>query len=153
MSINFYEDVQNEIRQTGSFTVTDQHLALLRRAYVSWVDAETGAPCIDPERPYGNSAVDSDVAEIADPIYRSLDDCDDRFAYTEDGPTYARLMRLHAETATALQIALCTGEFRTGQYRTARPYRARSWRRVAEKGDLSDGQHRLEGLMGDVADE
>lgn len=29
-----------------------------------WDDCETGAPAIDPKRPYGNSSVASDVLEI-----------------------------------------------------------------------------------------
>jgi hypothetical protein len=32
------------IRDIRRFTVTDEHLRLLRRAHVSWVDAEFGAP-------------------------------------------------------------------------------------------------------------
>ena len=52
------------IRDTRRFTVTDEHLRLLRRAHVTWVDAEFGAPEIDGKRPYGNSDVYSDIAEI-----------------------------------------------------------------------------------------
>ena len=32
------------IRETRRFTVTDEHLRLLRRAYVTWTNAEFGAP-------------------------------------------------------------------------------------------------------------
>lgn len=39
---------------------------LLKRAYVGWEDSETGAPCINPKRPYGNSDVAEDVREILD---------------------------------------------------------------------------------------
>ena len=37
---------------------------LLRRAHVTWMDAEFGAPEIDCKRPYGSSGVYSDIAEI-----------------------------------------------------------------------------------------
>jgi hypothetical protein len=43
------------IRNTTRFTVSDEHLRLLRRAYVSWDETEFGAPEIDCKRPYGNS--------------------------------------------------------------------------------------------------
>jgi hypothetical protein len=46
------------------FTVTEDHLKLLRRAYIGWDDCEFGAPGIDPKRPYGNSDVIGDIAEI-----------------------------------------------------------------------------------------
>ena len=43
------------VRNATRFTVTDEHLRLLRRAYVSWDETEFGAPEIDCKRPYGNS--------------------------------------------------------------------------------------------------
>jgi hypothetical protein len=52
------------IRHVRDFTVTDEHLRLLRHAYVSWFDAEFGAPSIDPKRPYGNSNVYGDMVEV-----------------------------------------------------------------------------------------
>jgi hypothetical protein len=54
------------IRDVREFTVTDEHLRLLRRAHVFWDEAEFGAPSIDPKRPYGNSDVRGDMAEILD---------------------------------------------------------------------------------------
>jgi len=52
------------IRDARQFTVTDEHLRLLRRACVWWDELEFGAPGIDPKRPYGNSNVFADIAEI-----------------------------------------------------------------------------------------
>jgi hypothetical protein len=43
--------------KTQTFKLTDEHLKLLRRFNVGWQDSESGAPEIDPKRPYGNSAV------------------------------------------------------------------------------------------------
>jgi hypothetical protein len=100
------------IRDVTQFTVTDEHLRLLRRAYVTWDDCEFGAPEIDCKRPYGNSNVPGDIAEIlgvpdsewADEDLNPIPDAEWRF------------VRLHVETAIVLQIALATGEFRTGRY-------------------------------------
>jgi hypothetical protein len=100
------------IRDIREFTITGEHLRLLRRAYVTWQDAESGAPSIDPKRPYGNSGVYRDIAEILG-VPRS------EWVNEELGPlpdAAWRFVRLHVETGIALQIALATGEFHTGRY-------------------------------------
>ena len=115
------------IRDTRRFTVTDEHLRLLRRAYVAWDDTEFGAPEIACKRPYGNSNVLGDIAEIlgipdsewADEDMNPLPDAEWRF------------LRLHVETAIALQIALVTGEFRAGGYTRDERW-GRDWKRDAE---------------------
>jgi hypothetical protein len=102
------------IRRSKRFTVTDEHLRLLRRARVSWDETEFGAPGISPKRPYGNSAVYRDMAEIL-----GLVDGDWQDEVAEDWPPPElewRFLRLHVEIAIALQIGLATGEFRAGQY-------------------------------------
>jgi hypothetical protein len=104
--------VYDSIRSVTDFTVTDEHLKLLRRAYVDWDDCEFGAPEIDCKRPYGNSDVIEDIGEILgypEEHYR-----DEEGDYNET--VAANFTRLHAETAIVLQIALATGEFRTGHY-------------------------------------
>lgn len=102
------------IRHVERFTVTDEHLRLLRRAYVSWDEIEFGAPGIDPKRPYGNSDVYGDIAEILGLVDGQWQD------EVEEGwppPELEwRFLRLHVETAIALQIGLATGEFRAGRY-------------------------------------
>ena len=100
------------IRDTRRFTVTEEHLRLLRRAYVTWTDAEFGAPEIDCKRPYGNSDVYSDIAEI-------LGIPEDEWSDEDMGvlpEAEWRFLRLHVETGVVLQIALATGEFRPGNY-------------------------------------
>src|ERR1700693_3694178 len=95
------------MRDGTDFTVTEDHLKLLRRARVSWDDAEYGAPAIDPKRPYGSSKQVRDMAEI-------LGLADSDWLYQNDGVIPAaedRFAQLHAETAIALQIVLATGEF------------------------------------------
>ena len=100
------------VRNATRFTVTDEHLRLLRRAYVSWDETEFGAPEIDCKRPYGNSDVLGDIAEILE-----IPDSEWADEDMDPLPDYGqRFLRLHVETAVALQIALSTGEFRTGRY-------------------------------------
>lgn len=84
-----------------SFNLTNQHIALLRRANVTWGNAEYGAPRIDPKRPYGNSDVEGDMLEIL------------------QNEVKQQLGTLHRETETALCIILKTGSFIPGVYITS----------------------------------
>lgn len=43
---------------------TADHATLIAAAYWQWNDCEYGAPEIDPKRPYGNSDVEGDLAEL-----------------------------------------------------------------------------------------
>lgn len=89
------------------FTLTENHLKLLRRMNVGWQDTEYGAPEIDPKRPYGNSDVELDIAEILG------------WEVDEDGLSEFQsndARKLHQETATALQVVLFTGKFKSGVY-------------------------------------
>ncbi len=98
------------------FTVTEDHLKLLRHAHLYWDYGEGyGAPAINPKRPYGDSYVERNIAEI-------LEAPDSDWEW-EDGvrvyPTpeaEERFTRLHVETMIVLHIALATGEFRPGHY-------------------------------------
>ena len=105
------------------FTVTREHLTLLRNAYVRWDDSEFGVPGLDSKRPYGNSDVLGDIHRL---IGIPVDKCN------EDGEWPAgvarRYERIHSETQTALQIVLATGDFTPGIY-AADDY-DRNWRRV-----------------------
>jgi|SRR5882724_3765869 len=94
------------------FTVTDEHIKLLRAANVGWEDCEFGAPSIDCKRPYGNGNVYGDIAEILSitPIVP-----DDRGAEFSNEQT-DRMDALHKGTQTALQIFLATGEMKAGRY-------------------------------------
>lgn len=118
--------IYDEPRLATEFTVTEEHLKLLRRAYVGWDDCEFGAPAIDCKRPYGNSDVLDDIAEILGVAEGEARD--------EDGEILpdaaAAFTRLHGETATVLQIALATGEFRAGRY-VSDKYSA-NWRLASE---------------------
>jgi hypothetical protein len=106
------------------FALTHEHVALLRRAVVRWVDFEFGAPAIDCKRPYGNSSVLYDMAGILDVQLVKVDGGEE-YVLEADAD---RLHRLHEETATALQVILATGSMEPGEY-VADAYR-RNWRRA-----------------------
>jgi hypothetical protein len=48
----------------SEFRMTKDHLTLLSHLYWEWNDCETGAPSVNPKRPYGNSNVAGDVCEL-----------------------------------------------------------------------------------------
>src|SRR5205085_3134688 len=83
--------------------------------YVGWNDAETGAPEINPKRPYGNSDVASDVAGMVDTPLST-----------------AGALELHRQTETALQIILETGSFEPGIYRLDNPWGG-SWKLITRE--------------------
>ncbi len=106
------------------FTVTEQHITLLRNANVSWGYNEFGAPCIDPKRPYGNGDGYADLARLIWGIEPSGE-------WVSYGDTMVAMMdRLHLETETALQIFLATGVMEPGEYEA--PLYTRKWRKVSE---------------------
>jgi hypothetical protein len=94
------------------FTLTQEHMTLLKHMVVRWDDGEFGAPCIDCKRPYGDSGVIEDMVEILG-IEAERDDWT---GYPSE--LVARLTQLHAETETALQIVLrnITGRVPLGEY-------------------------------------
>lgn len=106
-----------------TFTVTKDHLRLLRHMRVDWNGDESGAPTIDPKRPYGNSDVAVSVMDVLGwTVQMDPDDWDVR------PEQRAMAVALHGETQRALQIVLCTGQFRAGTYIKTDPYNNLSWR-------------------------
>ena len=101
------------------FELTENHVKLLQNAYVDWDGCEYGAPAIDCKRPYGNSSVEQDIAEIIGVKYNDEDD-DQR----------EELRNLHLETRTALQIILATKSFEIGVYEKLNEYNDRSWKKI-----------------------
>ncbi len=106
------------------FELTEDHLKLLGRAYVGWEDCEYGAPAINCKRPYGNSAVEDDIAEI---LGWEIADADDGLTDEQR----ERAAAIHHETETALQIVLVARDFRPSLYVKRERYDARSWTRVS----------------------
>lgn len=91
------------------FVLTKQHITLLRHASVSWNGNEFGAPTINPKRPYGNSDVLTNIAEILSVLLY-----DEKNEMIEE--TAQKLAAMHHQTQTALQIILSTGWFEPGLY-------------------------------------
>jgi hypothetical protein len=102
-----------------TFVLTDDHIKLLQRAYVRWDDCEYGAPGIDCKRPYGNSSVEFDIAEILG-WDLPLDQFESAYLTKEQAD---RAEEIHRETLTALQIVLRTGAMTPGTYR-----RSKAWK-------------------------
>lgn len=100
------------------FTLTEQHIELLQNANVIWNADATGAPAIDPKRPYGNSNVPGDVAEILE--YESPEDSDAK----QD------LLDIHEETKVALQIILTLKTFQPGNFKKVDQYGDMVWERI-----------------------
>jgi hypothetical protein len=94
------------------FTLTADHVKLLRRMWVGWDGMEYGAPCIDPKRPYGTNDVEQSIHEILTGRVEPLED----LARQERESLQARYRRLHEETRTALQVVLAAGSFEPGEY-------------------------------------
>tara|TARA_R110000737_G_C14620887_1_gene493088 strand:- start:4529 stop:5221 length:693 start_codon:yes stop_codon:yes gene_type:complete len=107
-----YKDETKEV----TFNLKEEHIYLLSQCYVNWQDCESGAPEINPKRPYGNSNVDSDLRAMIL----------DKFGYMADDGT---LWKLHTDTEDALQIILSTGSFETGLYSKKDKY-ANKWEKV-----------------------
>lgn len=112
------ERLFDSLDQAREFTVTEDHLKLLRHLCdggLYWDPGEGyGAPYFGPKKPYGNSDVPQDVARIVGAPDSDLETWDD-----DGGPEAEvedRYLRLHVEAGIALKIALATGEFRAGHY-------------------------------------
>lgn len=95
------------------FTLTKDHIKLIRKMWVGWQNCETGAPEIDPKRPYGNSNVPNDIHEILTGESIGLTDSKRDVLTNEEEEKY---LKLHKETEIALQIILSTGKFKIGNY-------------------------------------
>lgn len=113
---NFFPDQE--------FTLTEDHVKLVRQMLVNWQDCEYGAPEIDPKRPYGNSNVAYDIHEI---LTGKEWDYGDEDTNEMSGDMADKYYAIHRETDKALQIILASGSFRPGVY-SAPAYTAR-WSR------------------------
>lgn len=100
-----------------TFQVTEAHLKLLKNQYVVWRNCEYGAPAIDCKRPYGNTDVESDIAEILG--WGEL---------TDDLREKAE--RLHKELEIAFQIVLVTQKFEPGLYINKNQYDTKDWTKI-----------------------
>lgn len=119
---------------TKYFEITTAHLKLIEKMYVSWEDCEFGAPAIDCKRPYGNSYVIGDIAEILEikPDVVDAVNGDEDFS----NELQEKLTKLHTETELVLQICLSNLKFETGFYYKENPYDDKSWKKMSDNADL-----------------
>lgn len=89
------------------FMLQEEHLKLMRRVNMGWNGGEFGAPAVDCKRPYGNSDVYEDIAEILGEV------SDDGEISNEQVNRYDKL---HAEMQTAIEVVLHTQSFKVGSY-------------------------------------
>ena len=97
------------------FTLTEDHLKLMRAIYMTWNAVEFGAPSVDPKRPYGNGNVLEDICvELGfDPI----ETLDGEKVFTAAQGAYAS--ELHASMETAIEVVLRAQSFEPGEYRAS----------------------------------
>jgi len=108
------------------FQLTNEHLKLARRTCIYWQkNAYLGAPAVDQKRPYGNSSILEDIAEITG-MELFIDANDEKHISKEQEE---KCLLLHKEMETALQIILATGSFQPGLYEADR-YDTLSWKIV-----------------------
>lgn len=134
------------IERTTKFIITENHLKLLKHLVVEWDDCEFGAPCIDPKRPYGNSDVIDDIAEIIgikkdkktinydEDEAKEYEDIEDYFSEAEwKDEVYDTLNKLHKEMQIVLQIIFVLGKIEVGNYVKKEEYDCQSWEKISEK--------------------
>lgn len=106
-----------------TFELKEEHIKLLQNMYWRYSDCETGGPEADSKRPYGNSYVPPDVAEI---LGVELSEDDDK--YDEQ---VKEIMQFHYDSHIALDIILQTKSFKLGTYKnTADAYGKSIWKFV-----------------------
>jgi hypothetical protein len=133
------EDIENIMK----FTITENHLKLMRNLNVKWYDCEFGAPCIDPKRPYGNSDVINDIAEIIGikkdkntidydkdeaKEYENIEDYFYEAEWKEE--VYDKMNVLHKEMQIVLQIIFVLGKIEVGDYIKKDEYDYLSWEKI-----------------------
>ena len=94
------------------FEITEDHIKLLQKAYFGWENCEFGAPAIDCKRPYGNSDVLGDIAEI---LGWKLEE--DDYGYKELSEDQRdKAEQLHYGLENVLQIGVQLLKFEVGTY-------------------------------------
>jgi hypothetical protein len=94
---------------TTEFALTESHIKLARAMYVAWQDCETGAPEIDPKRPYGNSGewtIAADIAAIIGAPWPDEEAIGEDEYERQCETLVPRMLAIHREMTTALQIIL-----------------------------------------------
>lgn len=100
-------DRWERIEFVDEFEVLPEHIALLRRVHTSWTgDEGYGAPGLRRKRPFGNSDMYDDIAEIVD----------GRTNGSHDEADETRYDQLYVELTLVMEIVLQSGQFESGRY-------------------------------------
>lgn len=83
-------------------TLKQDTLKLLKQAVVTWEHCEFGAPTIDCKRPYGNSDVHTDIAEIL--VIKAFVDHNGEHHFSGEQVDY--MDKVHANTKPVLEEIL-----------------------------------------------
>lgn len=110
------------------FKLTENHIHLLKHARVGWWECETGAPYIDPKRPYGNGDVGQDVCELM-----GWEIPDDEEEEGEHEELMDKAISLHYETHQAMHIILTLNGAEPGVYSRTGGYSPGPWALVKEE--------------------
>lgn len=101
--------------------ITQDHLKLLKNLYIEFYeDVNYGSISSDSKRPFGNSDVLYDIAEILEW------EVDEELTDEQE----SRAAQLFADLAIVLQICLVNQSFETGEFKLSNKYDTRSWVRV-----------------------
>jgi len=114
------------IEYAEAFKLKKEHILLLSKCYIEKGTAESMAPCIDPNRPFGHlyQALD-DIAEILDWVKKDKNGETNLSKEIEE-----RAQVLFDELDTALQIVLSCMTFEPGIYEVMNGLDKRSWKRM-----------------------
>lgn len=111
------------------FEITEDHMKLLARMSFSYNDyCEFGAPEVNPKRPYGNSAVYHDIAELIGIEPEEKSEYDGEYDFSE--AQQKSMLKLHKEMQTVLQIGANTKQFSAGKYTS--DWTGHKWKAVPE---------------------
>ena len=112
------------------FNLRRGHIELAKRLNIGWdAGCYEGAPVVDEKRPYGDSAVLENIAEIL-----GLDFIEhDEEKYLSD-ETKKICRRWHKEMQTALEVILSTQSFEPGIYEKPQ-YGYNNWEQVYDSGE------------------
>jgi len=100
--------------EVDKFELKQIHLDLLKRMEIGWNYCEFGAPYVDPKRPYGNSDVFNDIAEIIKLKKKENYDYKEE-AWKEKAIDY--MEDLHRQMQIVLEIILHCQSFKLGKYK------------------------------------
>lgn len=117
------------------FELTEQHLKLVRHFNFEWQHCETGAPAVNPKRPFGNSDVPPDIADLLGWPWPDENELSADVYDREALAMHEKCMAVYMETMTALAIVAqhAGGAVMVGRYTNrARLYHRPEWKRDGE---------------------